>query len=86
MAKPGLCKLRKHFNILYNLCFADNSCISCSCLIYKAAQMLNIFDSVYSVLRANETLRAYEDGFELRNLGYINTGHVLRTMEFGVSP
>lgn len=48
--------------------------------------MLNIFDSVYSVLRANETLRAYEGGFELRNLGYINTSHVLETMELGISP
>lgn len=48
--------------------------------------MLIIFDSMYSVLRANETLRAYGGWFELRNLGYINTGHVLCTMELGVSP
>jgi len=46
-------------------------------LIHKAFQMLVIFDLAYSVLRANETLWAYEGRVESRNLGYINTDNVL---------
>jgi len=53
------------------------SCIPCLCLIHKAFQMLVIFDLAYSVLRANETLWAYEGRVESRNLGYINTDNVL---------
>lgn len=50
--------------------------------------MLIIFDSADSVLRANETLRAYEGPFESGNLGCINTAmfsdHGIRGFSLGV--